>query len=225
MEIIVAAILWVGTHLGLSSTPLRDVLVRLTSPVAFLGIYSLIATATLVYLIYSYATLPREIYFWLPNPDYFWVPKMLMPIALVLIVGGFVVRNPTMVGAQLEKDGAEDWARGVTRITRHPFQWGVVLWAICHLVVNGDLVSVVFFAAFALLSLAGSFLMDKKKARAFGEAWDRYASVTSNIPFAALLSGRNRLKVNELWLPVLLGATAYLLLCYFRESLTGTFVF
>lgn len=225
MEIVVAAVIWVGTHLGLSSTPLRDVLVRLTGPTAFLGIYSLIAALALAYLVYTYATLPREVYFWLPNPDHFWVPKILMPMALTLILGGFLVRNPTMVGADLTEACTEASAQGVTRITRHPFQWGVVLWAIGHIVVNGDFVSVVFFSAFGLLSLVGGWLMDKKKARTFGKAWDHYASVTSNIPFAALLTGRNRLYIRELWLPVLLGLSAYLLLWYFHEAYTGTVVF
>jgi uncharacterized membrane protein len=224
MEIVVAAVVWVGTHLGLSSTPLRDMLVRATGPVAFLGIYSLIAAAALVYLVYTYATLPREVYFWLPNPDHFWVPKTLMPLALILILGGFLVRNPTMVGGDLSEVRGEAPAQGVTRITRHPFQWGVVLWAIGHIVVNGDLVSVVFFSAFGFLSLAGGWLIDKKKARIHGEDWDRYARVTSNVPFAALLAGRNRLNVRELWLPVLLGMSAYLVLWYFHEAYTGTVV-
>ena len=225
LEITIAAVLWVGTHLGISSTPLRAVMVRIFGEQGFLGVYSLIALAAFVYLIYIYSVVPREVYFWLPNPELYWVPKVLMPIALALILGGFLVRNPTMVGANLSADAAADMARGVTRITRHPLQWGVVIWAISHIVVNGDLVSVVFFSAFGLLSLAGSFLMDIKKSRTFGEAWDSYADVTSNVPFAAIVSGRNQLKLAELVLPIIIGFAAYALLWYFHESFTGTVVF
>ncbi|NKC01360.1 MAG: NnrU protein [Pseudomonadales bacterium] len=224
-EITLAALIWLGTHLGISSTPLRGVMVRAVGPTGFLGLYSLIATAAFVYLIYVYTEVPREVYFWLPNPDMFWVPKVMMPVALIFILGGFLVRNPTMVGAELEEEGAQELARGVTRITRHPLQWGVVLWAASHIVVNGDLVSIVFFSAFGLLSLAGGFLMDMKKAREFGAAWQAYAAVTSNIPFAAIFSGRNKLKLSELWLPVVIGAVGYAALWYFHESFTGTVIF
>ena len=80
-----------------------------------------------------------------------------MPLSLVLVVGGFFAKNPTNVGmAGLLEGGADpDFARGLTRITRHPFQWGVVVWAFAHLLANGDRVSVVFFSTFALLGLTG----------------------------------------------------------------------
>ena len=224
-EIFTASVIWVVTHLGISSTKLRDVLVNRIGVGAYLGLYSIIATAALVYLIYLYTVVPRETYLWLPNPDLFWVPKVLMLIALIFALGGFMVRNPTNVGMTLEAEGAADLARGVTRITRHPFQWGVVLWALSHSVVNGDLVSIVFFLAFGLVSGAGTFLMDMKKARTMGEGWVAYANATSNIPFAAIASGRNSLKLSELILPIVVGSIAYALLWYFHESFTGTVVF
>lgn len=224
-EILLAAVIWIVTHLGISSTPLRDVLVSRVGTNAYLGLYSLIATGALAYLIYLYSVVPRETYFWLPNPDLFWVPKVVMLVSLIFVVGGFMVRNPTMVGATLEAGGAADLAKGVTRITRHPFQWGVVLWALCHIVVNGDAVSVVFFLAFGLLSGAGTVLMDMKKARTLGDGWTEYAKVTSNFPFAAVLSGRNSLKFGELVLPSVVGAVVYAALWYFHESFTGTVVF
>ena len=224
-EMWLAALIWVGTHLGISSTSLRGLLVARIGNGAYLGLYSVIATAALVYLIYLYGVVPREVYLWLPNPDLFWVPKIVMPIAMTLIIGGFLVRNPTMVGAALDAETAPDLATGVTRITRHPFQWGVVLWAVSHIVVNGDVVSIIFFMSFGVLSCAGTFLMDLKKAREFGEAWREYANVTSNIPFAAIFSGKNKLRLGELILPIVLGTVGYALLWYFHESFTGTVVF
>ena len=104
-------------------------------------------------------------YLWMPNPDLYWVAKLTMPIALILLVGGFMVKNPTNVGMSIEDpDSAADMARGVTRITRHPLQWAIVLWAAGHIVANGDVVSIIFFSSFLLLSGVGSFLMDQKKA-------------------------------------------------------------
>lgn len=223
-EIILAAVLWVGSHLGLSSTPLRGVLVNRIGAQGFLILYSLLAFATLGYLIWVYTSVARLDYLWLPNPDLFWVAKVTMPIAFILLVGGFMVKNPTLVGAELEVEGAAELATGVTRITRHPFQWAVIIWAAGHMVANGDLVSWVFFSSFALISLLGTILMDQKKAAAFGPAWEAYAQTTSNLPFAAILAGRNRLALKELVLPVLVGVVVYALVYYFHDALTGTVV-
>jgi uncharacterized membrane protein len=63
--------------------------------------------------------------------------------------------------------------------------------------------------------------MDRKKAAALGEGWTDYASTTSNVPFVAILSGRNRLVLGELWLPVLLGLVGYAALAYGHEWVSG----
>lgn len=221
--IALAAILFVGTHLGISSTGLRARLVATLGERGYLVLYSLIAIGTLSYLIWLYNELPRYDYFWLPSPELHSLAKGLMPFALILVLGGFLVRNPTMVGAEnLLADGAvEDLAKGVTRITRHPFQWGVLIWAVVHALANGDSVSVVFFSAFAVLAAAGTVAMDRKKARLLGEDWARYARVTSNLPFLAILRGRNRLVVGELWLPALVGLLGYAALAWGHQWVSG----
>jgi uncharacterized membrane protein len=81
----------------------------------------------------------------------------------------------------------------MVRITRHPFLWGVALWAAVHLVVNGDAASVVLFGSLLLLAVGGPFSIDAKRRRKFGEHWAAFAEATSDIPFAAILAGRNRL--------------------------------
>ena len=105
--------------------------------------------------------------------------------------------------------GGEDLARGMTRITRHPFQWGVAIWAFAHLVSNGDSVSVVFFTTFALLSLIGTVAIDRKQAARRGADWASYAEVTSNVPLLAVLQGRNRLVARELMVAVIAGLVGY----------------
>lgn len=226
-EILLAALIWLVTHLGMSSTPLRGVLVNTVGANAFLGLYSLVAFASLGYLIWVYTEVPRFDYLWLPNPDLFWVAKVAMPVALILMLGGFMVRNPTLVGvniAEIDQEELKNMATGVTRITRHPFQWAVVLWGASHLIANGDLVSVIFFASFVTLSFVGTFAMDAKKAAAGGEHWQAYAAVTSNVPFAAILNGRNRLVLKELLLPTVVGLIAFALLYYFHEAYTGAVI-
>ena len=225
-EMMVAALIWVITHLGISSTPLRKTLVGALGEKGYLGLYSLVALAAFAYLIWTYTSVPRFDYLWMPNPDLYWVAKITMPVAFVLLVGGFMVKNPTNVGMSIDSsEQAVEMAKGVTRITRHPLQWAIILWAIGHIVANGDYVSVIFFGSFLALSLLGSFLMDKKKADTMGEGWAAYAKVTSNIPFAAILSGRTRMELKELGLPVAAGLLVHVAASYFHESYTGTVIF
>lgn len=222
LQMLVAGALFVGTHLGISSTPARAGLISVVGARGYLGLYSLLALATLGYLIWLYGAVPRHDYLWQPSPLLYDIAKYIMPLALVLLFGGFMVKNPTNVGAEgMLGEEKTVLARGVTRITRHPFQWSVVLWALSHLIANGDTVSVVFFASFLALSLSGSFMIDRKKAQSLGPAWHAYRDQTSNIPFAAILTGRNRLVLSELWLPIGVGAAGYIALLYAHEWLAG----
>ena len=50
-ELALAGILFIGAHLGVSSTPLRASLVRTIGDRAYLGVYSLLAAVTLGFLI------------------------------------------------------------------------------------------------------------------------------------------------------------------------------
>ncbi len=197
MEIfLLAALLLLLTHLGISGTSVRGRLVALVGAQAYLGLYSLITIVSLGWFIWLYTELPRLDYLWFPDPLLYWFPKILMVFACVLLVGGFMVRNPTSVGqesALATPESIEAAASGVNRITRHPFQWSVILWALSHLVANGDTVSVVFFVTFTLLSGIGSLSLDAKKRATLGTDFDAFTAVTSNLPFGAILSGRNRL--------------------------------
>jgi uncharacterized membrane protein len=222
---LLASLLFLGTHLGISSTALRGRLVVMLGERGYLAAYSLVAVVTLAYLIWIYAALPRYPYLWLPSPGLYLVPKLTMPIAAVLLVGGFMVRNPTAVGQERTLAGAggaaDDLTRGLIRITRHPFQWAVVLWAAAHLVANGDGVSVIFFGTFLVLGLAGGVVIDRKKAAQLGAGWAPFARVTSNVPFAAIVSGRNRLAPKELIAPILVGLVAYVVLYLVHPWLAG----
>ena len=220
---LLAAALFLGTHLGISSTGLRGQLVKALGERGYVALYVLLAFATLGYLIWLYNGLPRYEYYWMPSPALYLTAKLLMPIALIFAVGGFLVKNPTNLGMErLLRDGAGiELARGVTRITRHPFQWGVLLWATAHLIANGDTNSVVFFGTFVVLSSLGTVLLDRKKAAASGADWQAYAEATSNFPFLAIIQGRNRLAPGEMWQPLLAGLAVYALLFWGHEWVGG----
>lgn len=224
LQTLLAGLIFVGAHLGISSTPLRQRLVAAVGERAYQGIFSLVALITIVLLIRTYGEAPRYDYLWLPDPRLYWVPKILMAVAFVSMIGGFMVKNPTAVGMEgilEDPEQREHAATGLLRITRHPFQWSVVLWSASHIVANGDTVSVVFFASFGVLSLLGTLAIDRKKAAALGENWSHFAAVTSNLPFAAILSGRNRLVLKELVGPIIVGLVIYTLAFWGHQWISG----
>ncbi len=196
-ELLIAAVLWVATHLGLSSSRLRPWLVARLGESAYLGAYSLVAVATLVFLILAWADAPRQHWLWYPAPWQTWFALIVMPFAFLLLVTGLLGPNPTSVG-QEARIGDPAAVRGVLRITRHPVQWAFLLWAVAHVVPNGDIATLVFLAAIALVAGGGTLLIDRKKAQQAGAAWQSFRAVTSNLPFAAILAGRNRLALGEL---------------------------
>jgi uncharacterized membrane protein len=187
--LVAATIAFLATHF-VSSTPLRPALVNAMGEWPYRGLYSLVALITLGWMIWAYATAPRE-FLWV---GFRAIPYVLMPIAFVLLACGYW-RNPTMVGAdRLLK--SEDPARGMIRITRHPIMWGIMLWAAAHILARGDLKSLVFFGGFLLLALVGTIAMDTRKRS--NPDWPRFAAATSHIPFVAIAQGRNRIVWREI---------------------------
>lgn len=218
-----AAIVFVAAHILISGTPLRDLLTRWMGPGPYQAFFSLIALATLVWLIRAYGAAVTETLWAIPALR--WAPLVLMPFSLMLLVAGLTAPNPSMAGqAGLFKDGIP--ARGVFRVTRHPVQIGIALWALGHLVANGDSAALWFFGALLALSVAGSISLDRKKSRLQGEAWVAFSKTTSLLPFAAILGGRNTLKLGEIgWWRLGLGLAVYVILILVHANLFGVAAF
>src|SRR5947208_17118408 len=121
---------------------------------------------------------------------------IVMLVAFFFVVLAFTTPNPTVVGGGALLTEKEP-AKGIQRITRHPFLWGVALWSFTHLVLNGDLASVIFFGSFLILAVGGPFSIDLKQKKAFGDAWNRFAALNANVPFMAIVERRDTLKTGE----------------------------
>lgn len=195
--LIAAAVAFLALHLLVAGTRLRDAIVGVIGERAYLAVFSLASLGGIVWLALSYNTAIAV------GSDVLWdlgvgvkhLGFILVGLAFLLGVPGLMTANPTTVG--MESAAAQD-AMGVLRITRHPFLWSVALWAAFHLAANGDAASLVFFGTFLALAVLGTFSIDAKRARKMGPAWTAFAQRTSNVPFAAILGGRNALKLAEL---------------------------
>ena len=220
ISLVIAGIAFCGSHVLLSSTGLRGSLRDQLGERGFLAVYSLTALVTFAWFLRAYAHAPT-IVLW---PRQMWtalVPIVVMPLATILLVAGYTTPNPTAVGME-RAARADDPAPGILRVTRHPVMWAIGLWAVSHMIANGDLRSLLFFGAFAALSLGGTLLIDRKKRLALGSNWSRLAEVTSNVPFAALVTGRTRLRWRDVsLLRVIAGLLLYAVLYNAHALIAG----
>lgn len=196
--LIAAAAVFLALHLVVAGTKLRDAVTGAIGEQAYLGSFSLASLGCIVWLAISYnaAAVGSDV-LWDLGPGVSHLGTIVVAIAFLLGVSGLLTPNPTSVG-QEDVAGREGAVTGVLRITRHPFLWGVALWAAFHLGANGDAASVVFFGTFLVLAVAGTYSIDAKRQRKMGASWEGFARQTSNVPFGAILAGRNSLSLSEL---------------------------
>jgi len=196
--LIAAAAAFLAIHLFVAGTRLRDGIVGAIGEGPYRGLFSLASLGIIVWLAIAYKAAQNS-----GNDRMLYdlgrgVHDMGIPIvALAFLLGlqGLMMSNPTSM--QQEASAKEETIKGVLRITRHPFLWGVVLWSGFHLAANGDLASAIFFGTFFVLALLGTSSIDAKRRRKLGGAWNAFAAKTSNIPFAAAIAGRNTLNIGE----------------------------
>ncbi len=209
-SLIAAAAFFVLLHLLVSGTALRGVIVRIVGEGAFMGLFSLASVAGLVWLgmAYGEARGSGDLY-WDLGPGAKHGALALVLLGFLLLVPGILTPNPTGV----KQEGAldkPDPARGMLRVTRHPFLWGVAIWALAHLLANGDAPSVILFGALLALALSGGASIDAKRGKALGAKYAAFVARTSNVPFAAILAGKQKLSLGEIgWWRLLLAVVIY----------------
>jgi len=196
--LVAAAAVFLAIHFLVSGTRLRDAITGAIGEGPYMGLFSLASLAAIVWLVIAYnhangGPEDRTLYSLGVGVRHLAIP--VIALAFFLGIQGLLAPNPTSIGQQgaLAKEGT---IHGVVRITRHPFLWGVAIWAAFHVSANGNLASVIFFGTFLVLSVFGTLLIDAKRKRKLGDAWSEFATKTSNIPFAAALRG-NPLRLGE----------------------------
>lgn len=191
-----ASIAFVGSHFILSH-PFRKPLVRAVGEPGFMAFYSLIAAATLFWMVRSYQAAPYEPVLWSGLDDVRWgVASVLTLVALALFLGSFV-RNPALPG-QAGDDLAQRTPRGAFRVTRHPMMWGFALWAAGHIIAMSTARTVILASSILILALLGAHLQDRKKEAQLGSAWRVWETRTSYWPRIAHLGA-----LGWLWLAAL----------------------
>jgi uncharacterized membrane protein len=206
-NLIAAAAFFVLLHLLVSGTRVRDGLIARIGQGPYMGLFVILSWIGLIWLGWGFATArgtPENVAYWGVTPTTRMIQIAIQIVAMLFIVIGITTKNPTLVRGEAALDDP-NVVRGMLRVTRHPFLWGVAIWAFGHLIVNGDRASLVLFSSMLLLAVFGTSSIDAKRKRALGPQWDAFAAKTSNVPFGAILSGRQTLSLGEIgwWRPAL----------------------
>jgi uncharacterized membrane protein len=217
-DLVVAAVIWVGLHLVVSGTRVRDGLVRRLGERAFYWAFSLASVAAIGFLVHSWRGADTTL-LWVAPGWLRWVLVVVMLVAFFFFVASVSAPNPTMVG---QPSAMAEPPRGMVRVTRHPMLWSFALWAVVHMIGNGDTAAQVFFGAFLVTALAGMPSIDAKLARRDPGSWRALSAATSVVPFAAIVEGRNRFVAQEIawWVPVV-ATIAWAALLYLHAGLFG----
>ena len=134
--LILGMVIFLSAHLMPSFVELRRKLVDRKGETVYLICYSLVSALGLGLVIAGKATAPDVPIWEAPR----WMNHLTMTAmlaAVILLAAAYIPNN-------------------LRRFVRHPFLWGFTLWAFSHLIVSGDLGSLILFGgigAFALFDM------------------------------------------------------------------------
>ena len=190
--LLITIAVFIAFHMVPAIGPIRRGLISVVGQVPYIVGYSMLSLGLLGWVGVAYAE-ADYVELWQQATWMRWVPLVLMYPACALLVGSLAHANPLSVefrAGGLRGDPFNPEKPGIVSVTRHPLMWSFVLWAVAHMVPNGDVASLLMFGLFALLGLAGPKILDAKAKRKLGaEKWAELSGPTSNVPFIAILKG------------------------------------
>jgi uncharacterized membrane protein len=126
------------------------------------AVYSLASLAGFVLIVIGMGTAARTP-LWAPPEWGHYAAVWFMPLAFICLAAAFIPGN-------------------FRRVTAHPMLWGVTLWALLHLLANGDLAGLLLFGSFGLYSVHA---MSSQNARGVQAATGKWPIVNDVLTVAA----------------------------------------
>ena len=177
--LIVGLALFVGIHLVPSHSPLRTALTAAIGENGYKILFSVISVAGLVVTVMGYRAAPVSPIFTPSRTAHDLLP-IAMAVAFILLAAAYMPGR-------------------IRRVVRHPMMAGVLIWAVMHLLANGDLASNILFGAFALWAVF-SILSSERRGKRLGD--DRVSLMAD---LAAIV----------------VGLAGFAVVLYFHEALFG----
>ena len=179
-NLVAAAVAFVGTHFALSH-PLRAPIVKAIGAIGFQIVYSLVAFATLGWMVLTYRALGPQMGLWDGTQAPLWALSSLLTLVAAVLFVGSLLGNPALPDPRAASL-ADKPVHGVFHVTRHPMMWGFALWALAHALISPSPRSLVLTGSIGFLALVGSHLQDRKKQALMGAAWAGWEAKTSYVP-------------------------------------------
>lgn len=214
------ALLWLlfgGTHMLLSSVRLRPRLVGALGERAFLGVYSLVAFAAFVPLVWLYFANKHE------GPHLFYLGAATgmrqvvyagMGVAFAMLVAGLARPSPAALSP------GKPVPAGVLRVTRHPVFMAIGLFGLLHVfAASVNAAELAFFAGFPIFALIGSWHQDARKLATGSDAFRHFHAATPFLPFSAPSGVVPALREDAI--PIVIGVGVTVLLRWFHPQLFG----
>ena len=169
--LIAGLVLFLGVHVFASLRPARGRLVARLGEGSYKGVFALLSLAGFGLIVAGMGKAPT-IELWRP-PAWGRYPAIwFMPFALILLAAAFIPGN-------------------LRKLTAHPMLWSIALWALVHLLANGDLAGLLLFGGFGLYALYAMRSQNQRGARPAqtrrAMAGDIGAIVAGLIAYALLL--------------------------------------
>ncbi len=211
-HLLAALAVFLAVHAVPAIRPLRARLIAISGERTYIAAFSAVSLGLVVWLGVAYSQAPY-VELWSYRPEFKWLALLAMPIACVLAVAGLTSRNPFSLGAGYTKFNP---ARpGIVRVTRHPAVWGLALWSVVHIPINGDAASVILFGLLSVLGIAGPRSLDAKRKRAMGEI--EWAEMAARVESVSLSAGLRQIGA----LRMLAGLALYGALLFAHEPVIG----
>lgn len=142
--LVLGLIVWSFLHfLPVAAPSVRQGIVSKVGELPYKGGFALLILASVALIVFGWRSIdaPEVLY----EP-----PAALSVVALLMLIIGFVL----MVAARIKCN--------IKRTIRHPQLTGFTLWALAHLMVNGDVRTTVLFGALGLWSVLTMLLLNKR---------------------------------------------------------------
>lgn len=177
--LIVGLALFVGIHLVPGHGPLRAALTGTIGENGYKILFSVISVAGLVVTVIGYREAPVSPIF-APSRTAHALLPIAMAVAFILLAAAYMPGR-------------------IRRVARHPMMAGVLIWAVMHLLANGDLASNILFGTLALWAVFSILSSERRGKRLGGDRVTLMADVAA----------------------IVVGLAVFAVVFYFHEDLFG----
>lgn len=156
---------------------------RIVARIGALGFtlgYSALSIAALGLVIFTANRAPIvQLWPWAPWQNH--VTLLAMAVATIIAALAIARPNPLSFGGR-NNPMFDPKSPGIIGWMRHPLLVALLLWALGHLLPNGNLAHVILFGIFAGFSVLGMQIIDRRQKRVLGaEEWQHLANTTRQI--------------------------------------------